>query len=117
MAAIDEAVLIALENIVGPDRVLTDPDALERYGRDWTRVHTPNPAAVVLPDSVDQVQDIVRLAAEQGLAIVPSGGRTGLSAGAVACNGELVLALDRLNSIQDFNPIDRTVRCGAGVVT
>lgn len=117
MAAIDNAVLTALENIVGAGRVLTDIDSLQRYGRDWTRVHTPNPAAVLLPDSIEQVEAIVRLAARQGLAIVPSGGRTGLSAGAVACNGELVLALDRLNHIEDFNPIDRTVRCGAGVVT
>ncbi len=117
MFAIDNGVLAALEKIVGIDRVLTDSDSLQRYGRDWTRVHIPNPAAVLLPDSIEQVQAIVRLAAQEGLAIVPSGGRTGLSAGAVACNGELVLALDRLNYIEDFNPIDRTVRCGAGVVT
>lgn len=117
MAAIDNIVLTALENIVGPDRVLTDIDDLQRYGCDWTRVYTPNPAAVVLPDSIGQVQEIVRLAAREGLAIVPSGGRTGLSAGAVASNGELVLALDRLNYIEDFSAIDRTVRCGAGVVT
>jgi FAD/FMN-containing dehydrogenase len=117
LATIDNAVLSSLEEIVGPDRVLTDADSLQRYGRDWTRVHSPNPAAVLLPDSIEQVQSIVRLAAREGLAIVPSGGRTGLSAGAVACNGELVLALDRLNHIEDFNPMDRTVRCGAGVIT
>ena len=117
MPAIDNAVLTALQKIVGAGRVLTDVDSLQRYGRDWTRVHRPNPAAVLLPDSIEQVQAIVHVAAREGLAIVPSGGRTGLSAGAVACNGELVLALDRLNYIEDFNPIDRTVRCGAGVVT
>jgi len=117
VAAIDNSVLSALEAIVGTGKVLTDADSLLRYGRDWTRVHTPNPAAVVLPADAGQVQEIVRLAARERLAIVPSGGRTGLSAGAVACQGELVLALDRLNQIEDFNPIDRTVRCGAGVVT
>jgi FAD/FMN-containing dehydrogenase len=117
VAAIDNAVLTALEAIVGPGRVLTDADSLQQYGRDWTRVREPDPAAVLLPASIEQVQAIVRLAAREGLAIVPSGGRTGLSGGAVACKGELVLALDRLNHIEDFNPIDRTVRCGAGVVT
>ena len=117
MPEIDKSVLRALQDIVGPGRVLTDADSLLRYGRDWTRVHTPSPGAVVLPDSIEQVQQIVRIAADSGIAIVPSGGRTGLSAGAVACHGELVLALDRLNHIEDFNPIDRTVRCGAGVVT
>ncbi len=117
MAQIDNAVLASLQEIVGTGRVLTDADSLLSYGCDWTRVYTPNPVAVVLPGTIEQVQDIVRLAAREQLAIVPSGGRTGLSGGAVARNGELVLALDRLNSIEDFNPVDRTVRCGAGVIT
>jgi FAD/FMN-containing dehydrogenase len=117
VAPIDNAVLASLEEIVGAGRVLTDEDSLLSYGCDWTRVYTPNPAAVVLPGTIEQVQDIVRLAGREQLAIVPSGGRTGLSGGAVARRGELVLALDRLNSIGDFNPVDRTVRCGAGVIT
>lgn len=117
MAGFNDIILTALEQIVGPGRVLTDAESLQRYGCDWTRVHNPNPAAIVLPDSIEQVQDIVRLAAREHLAIVPSGGRTGLSGGAVATDGELVLALDRLNHIEDFSSVDRTVRCGAGVVT
>ena len=117
MDRLDSKVLNALQYILGQDRVLTDKASLQLYGCDWTRVHRPAPAAVVLPGSIEEVQDIVRLAAREQLAIVPSGGRTGLSGGAVARNGELVLALDRLNQIRDFNPVDRTVCCGAGVVT
>ncbi|MCP5166000.1 MAG: FAD-binding oxidoreductase [Pseudomonadales bacterium] len=117
MTSHDSNILARLQDIVGPDRVLTDAESLEHYGRDWTRFHTPAPRAVVLPGSIAEVQGIVRLANCERLAIVPSGGRTGLSAGAVACKGELVLALDRLNQLGDFNPVDRTVRCGAGVVT
>ena len=95
--------------------MLTDAESLLRYGRDdWTRAHYPDAGVIVLPSSIGEVQDVVRLAASKQLAIVPSGGRTGLSAGAVACNSEMVLALDRLNRIEDFNPVDRTVRCGAG---
>ena len=91
----DPAVLGQLRQIVGAQRVLTDADSLAQFGCDWTRVYTPNPVAVVLPGSIEEVQDVVRLAAREQLAIVPSGGRTGLSAGAVACKGELVVALDR----------------------
>ncbi len=109
--------LDALAAIVGAGRVLTDAESARHYGGDWTRVYTPAPSAVVLPGSVAEVQAVVRLAAAEGLAIVPSGGRTGLSGGAVAHRGELVLALDRLNAISDFNPVERTVVCGAGVVT
>lgn len=110
-------VLEALQAIVGADRLLTDDESLRHYGGDWTRAYTPRPSAIVLPGDAAQVQSIVRLAIGHSIALVPSGGRTGLSGGAVATNGELVLALDRLSTIEDFNTIDRTVRCGAGVVT
>ncbi len=117
MAQLSAPILLALEAIVGAGKVLCDPDSRRHYGADWTRVHTPDPVAVVLPTSIEQVQAVVKLAVEKRLAIVPSGGRTGLSAGAVAHNGELVLALDNLNALTDFNPTDRTVRCGPGVIT
>ncbi|MBM68849.1 MAG: FAD-binding oxidoreductase [Haliea sp.] len=117
VSTISPEVLQALQACVGESRVLTDADSLERYGRDWTRVHTPAPSAVVLPGSIEEVQALVEVALARQLALVPSGGRTGLSAGAVACQGEVVIALDRLNRIDEFNPVDRTVRCGAGVVT
>lgn len=110
-------VLDKLSRIVGSEKLFTDPDAFAQYGRDWTRVEAPAPAAVVLPGSIEQVQALVQLANTEGLAVVPSGGRTGLSGGAVAARGELVLALDNLNQIGEFNPIDRSVVCGAGVVT
>ncbi|MFV0478006.1 MAG: FAD-binding oxidoreductase [Parahaliea sp.] len=114
---LDARTLAALAAIVGRDRVLDDAEAKILYGCDWTRFYPPSPCAVVLPGSVEEVQAIVRLAVQQALAIVPSGGRTGLSGGAVACRGELVLALDKMNAIADFNPVERTVRCGAGVIT
>jgi FAD/FMN-containing dehydrogenase len=117
VAQLSASILSALEAILGEGKVLLDAESLQQYGSDWTRVYTPNPVAVVLPNSIEQVQSVVRLAFQEKLAIVPSGGRTGLSAGAVAHQGELVLALDNLNSIADFNPTDRTVCCGGGVIT
>ncbi|MEM9254360.1 MAG: FAD-binding oxidoreductase [Pseudomonadota bacterium] len=109
--------LQSLAHIVGDERVLVDEPSLQHYGGDWTKAVVPAPGAVVLPDSIEQVQELVRYAASASVPIVPSGGRTGLSGGAVAASGELVLALDRLNKLEQFNPVDRTVVCGAGVVT
>lgn len=117
MPELNNAIADALVAIVGADRLLIDEESLQQYGGDWTRAYPRNPSAIVLPGDVAEVQAVVQLAAAQGIAIVPSGGRTGLSGGAVATQGELILALDRLSSIEDFNAIDRTVRCGAGVVT
>jgi glycolate oxidase subunit GlcD len=106
-----------LKTIVGNDRVLTDADSLETYGKDWTKIFAPKPLAITFPNSTQQVADIVKLANELEFAIVPSGGRTGLSAGAVASNGEVVVSMDRMNSLTDFNLTDRSVHCGAGVIT
>ncbi|QSP94622.1 FAD-binding oxidoreductase [Marinobacter salinisoli] len=100
-----------------PGKVLTDPADLETYGKDWTKIYPPKPLAIVLPKTTEQVQALVKFANENQVALVPSGGRTGLSAGAVAANGEVVVAFDNMNQILDFNASDRIVRCQAGVVT
>ncbi|WP_426688104.1 FAD-binding oxidoreductase [Rhodanobacter ginsengiterrae] len=100
-----------------PDlRLLTAAGDLEHYGRDWTRRWTPAPLAIALPATVEEVQAIVRWANEHGVAVVPSGGRTGLSGGAVAASGELVLSLERMNRVLDFNPVDRTLTVQAGMI-
>ncbi|HEY5803164.1 MAG TPA: FAD-binding oxidoreductase [Lysobacter sp.] len=96
-------------------RLSTDPGDLEHYGRDWTRRWTPAPLAVALPSSVEEVQMIVRWANEENVAVVPSGGRTGLSGGAVAANGELVLSLERMNRVLAFDAVDRTLTVQAGI--
>jgi FAD/FMN-containing dehydrogenase len=97
-------------------RLLSAPAELEYYGRDWTRRWTPAPLAIALPASIDEVQAIVRWANEERVAIVPSGGRTGLSGGAVAANGELVLSLERMNQVLDFNAVDRTLTVQPGII-
>ena len=99
-----------------PDlRLKTDPADLEHYGRDWTRRWTPAPLAVALPSTVEQVQAVMRWSAEHAVAVVPSGGRTGLSGGAVAANGELVLSLERMNKVVAFDAVDRTMTVQAGM--
>ena len=96
-------------------RLLTEPSDLEHYGRDWTRRWTPAPLAIALPASVEEVQAIVAWANACGVALVPSGGRTGLSGGAVAAHGELVLSLERMNRVLGFDAIDRTLTVQAGI--
>ena len=98
-------------------RIATDDDSLQRYGRDWTRYTEPCASAVVFPTSTEEVAALVKLAASEKIALVPSGGRTGLSGGACATQGEVVVSFDRMNRIRDFNPIDRTVTVEAGLIT
>ncbi|NLA66657.1 MAG: FAD-binding oxidoreductase, partial [Gammaproteobacteria bacterium] len=106
--------LDSLRQAVPGLRLATAPDALLHYGRDWTRRWTPAPLAVALPSSVDEVQAVMRWAAAGGVPVVPSGGRTGLSGGAVAACGELVLSLERMRRVLAYDPVDRTLTVEAG---
>ncbi len=94
-------------------------DAAERaeYGRDWTRVYAPNPSAVALPRSTDEVARLLALCSAQRVPVVPSGGRTGLAGGAVAANGELVVSLARMRRMEPVDELGLTVRVQAGAVT
>lgn len=106
-----------LVKIVGDKYLLDDQESLDNYGQDWSRLYTASASLVIRPADTAEVAEVVKFANKNRLSIVPSGGRTGLSGGAVATNGEIVLSLERLNKISHFNEIDRSVSCGAGVIT
>ena len=110
------AVLEAFAALLG-NRCLTDADALQRYGADRTKFWPPQPLAVLLPESTAEVAEIVRLANLHHTPLVPSGGRTGLSGAAVAAQGEVVVAFDRMNKVCDFDEGSRSVTLEAGVIT
>ncbi len=116
-SVVSPAVLARLQALLGESRVKTDLDSRMTWGKDWTKHFEPNPSVIVFPSSTEEVKAIVQLANAEGLKITPSGGRTGLSAGAVATQGEIVVSLDRMNKVLDFLPADRLVRVQAGVVT
>lgn len=112
-----EPLLAALSEDLGEGAISTDPADLSTYGRDWTRVIEPAPMAIVFPRSTEEVAAIVRRAREAGVAIVPSGGRTGLAGGAVAARGELVLSLERMRRMEVVDRVGGTLRVQAGAVT
>ncbi len=102
-------------NLVG--KLTTEPEQLLHYGRDWSRLHQPRPSAIAFPETTEQVLGLVSYANAQGIALVPSGGRTGMSGGATATNGELVVSFERMNRILDFDPVAGSVVCQPGVIT
>ncbi len=113
------ALLTSLTTTYGFDdsQIKTDAESLEYWGKDWTKHFAPAPCAIIFPKSTEQVQAVIKLANEHNIVVTPSGGRTGLSAGAVASNGELVISLDKMNKIGEFYPADRMVEIEAGVIT
>ena len=116
-ASKNDQFLKALGAVFGHKDILIDPPSLAHYGQDRTRVYPPQPLAIVFPRSTGQLVALVKLANQDLIGLVPSGGRTGLSGGAVALKGELVVSFERMNRIGDFNAIDQTLEVQAGVVT
>ena len=106
-----------LSAVLTPEQVAVDPASLETYGQDWTRFTPPAPTAIVFPRHTADVVAIVECARRCQFALVPSGGRTGLSGGACAANGEVVVSMDKINAISPVNLTDRTVTVGAGAIT
>jgi FAD/FMN-containing dehydrogenase len=117
MNELPKALLTALRGLLPADQVTTDPAMLQTYGKDWTKVYSPAPSAIVFPRTTAEVSAVLKLASEHGVAIVPSGGRTGLAGGAVAANGEVVLSLEKMAALGEVDRIGATVRVEAGAIT
>ena len=109
--------IASIAEIVGADNLVSDDEAKQVYGLDWTRFYSPAPLCVVFPKSIEVVQALVLFASKNALSLVPSGGRTGLSGGAVACNGEVVVSFEKMNQVLEFDPIDQVVTVQPGLVT
>ncbi|MFJ5096475.1 FAD-binding oxidoreductase [Streptomyces sp. NPDC088557] len=97
--------------------VLTDPDVMASYSRDMASFCAAGaPAAVVLPRTVEQVRHVMRTATGLRVPVVPQGARTGLSGGANATEGCIVLSLVRMDRILEISPVDRIAVVEPGVV-
>jgi len=70
---------------------------------------------MVRPGSTEQVARVLAYCHRSRIGVVPQGGRTGLSGGAESHDGEIIVALDRLDRIETLDPVSRTAVAGAGV--
>src|SRR2546427_11310566 len=95
----DPAFLNQLQRIVGAGGVLHDPLEVLTYECDGLPHLRMSPAAVVLPSSAAEVQDVVRLCARERVPFVPRGHGTGLSGGALPVAGGGGVPLGRLNRL------------------
>lgn len=110
-------VLDALTESVGAGRVVTADADLHRYAVDQAPVTDFQlPMAVVFPESVAEVQSVMRACAAAGITVVPRGAGTGVSGGAHATRNSVVLSLERMDRILSVNPDDETAVVEPGVV-
>ncbi|HWQ69782.1 MAG TPA: FAD-linked oxidase C-terminal domain-containing protein, partial [Patescibacteria group bacterium] len=97
--------------IVGREWVISDPDELTVYECDgMTYLEKAMPDVVVLPDNTDQVVAVVKLCGREQLPFLPRGAGTGLSGGAIAVQGGVIIGLNRMNRILEIDiPNQRAV--------
>ena len=111
----DEQLIARFQAALGAQHVLTDADVRATYETDWTRRYHGTALAVVRPGSTGEVAAVLRACASAGVAVVPQGGNTGLVGGGVPRGGEVVLSLQRLAAITEFDRTSGEVTAGAGV--
>ena len=96
-------------------RILTDPDLLEGYRQDWAKAPDPGlPLAVVRARTTEDVQEVLRWASAHGVPVVPRGAGSGLSGGATAVDGGIVLSTELMRDI-DVDPVTRTATVQPGL--
>ena len=108
-----------LERILGPGGVFHQPGDLLVYEYDGSvdgAVDTAMPAAVALPTTTEQVAAVVRLANEYKLPVTARGAGTGLSGGAVAQRGGIIISLTRMDRVLEVDRDDRTALVEPGVI-
>lgn len=98
-----------LEKVVGGGYVRTETQELQRFAIDGVV-----PGAAVLPESAEQVAEIVRLLAEEKLSLIACGARTALGIGMPPAQYDVALDISRLRGIAHYDPGDLTVSVDAG---
>jgi len=112
----DQQITAQLVNIVGKKGVLTSPEDLAVYSYDGT-FEECNPDIVVLPESTEQVSNIVKLASKHQIPIVTRGMASGLAAASVPFSGGIALVMTRMDKVIELDLENAMVRVEAGIVT
>ena len=111
----DQSLIDVLKDIVGDEHVLHTPEDMLVFEFDGS-IDRRLPQAVVLPSTAEEVSRVVRLAHDHGVPLVPRGAGTGLSGGAVAIEGGILLVTTRMNRILEVDPVNRCAVVEPGVI-
>lgn len=111
-----ERAVAALRKALAPDRVTTAAEDMVVYSYDGTWV-VGRPEIAITPLDTREVAAAVRVAADEGIPIVPRGAASGLAGGAVPVFGGMVVSMTRMNRILEIDRVNMTVVTEPGVVT
>ncbi|OXM63261.1 MULTISPECIES: FAD-binding oxidoreductase [Amycolatopsis] len=107
----------ALRRVVPAEHVVDDSVVVESYLQDHAEwAEYGQAAAVVRPRGTGEVRDVVRFAGEHGIPVVPRGAGTGLSGGANAVDGCIVISFEAMDSVLEIDPAERLAVVQPGVI-
>jgi glycolate oxidase len=104
-----------LRQILPAEAVLFEEEDLRPYECDGLTAYRKLPLVAVLPDTVEQVQAVMRLCYEKGVPVVARGAGTGLSGGALPLENGVLLSLAKFNRILEVDAVARIARVQPGV--
>ena len=107
--------LETLRALIGPDAVLDAAEVAQRSAGAMRQDHLVA-QALVRPRNTDELGSVMRLCHAQGISVVTQGGLTGLVHGADAAPESVIVSMERMRTIEDINPRERTATVQAGVV-
>ncbi|MDW8104447.1 MAG: FAD-binding oxidoreductase, partial [Armatimonadota bacterium] len=110
------SIICDLQRIVGENGVFSDPLDLLPYECDAYTMEKALPLAVVLPTNTEQVQRVVQWCNRVDLPFVPRGAGTGLSGGALAVRGGVVICTSRMTRIIEVDLPNRRITAQAGAI-
>jgi glycolate oxidase len=111
-----ETLIRSLARLVGSEFVVSDPVALKVYETDGLTIYKATPDLVVLPKNTEEVAEVVRLCARERIPFVPRGAGTGLSGGALAVEGGVVIGLNRMNRVLEVDYANQRAVIEPGLV-
>lgn len=112
-----DALIHDLGSFLREDQLLTSPEDLSVYAFDGTAMLHQRPACVTLPESREEVAQVLALCNEREVPVVARGSGTGLAGGAVPSEGGVVLCLVRLNKILELDAANLAMVTEPGVLT
>lgn len=104
-----------LASIVGDSNVSTGISVLQNHAKDCSHHLAKVPDYVIWPKTVNQVQEVARLAFKESIPLIPYGTGTGLEGGLSAEKGGICINLQKLDQVLDYNPQDFDVQVQPGV--
>lgn len=105
-----------LQSIFGESEVLTEREDMIAYSYDASHVEI-EPEAVVFPTTAEQVSQLMKFAYRENIPVTPRGQGSGLSGGSIPLNKGIVLSMDKMTRVIDFDPANRLITIEAGMTT